>query len=266
VAEHHSLRQPPAAVRRRRVTNVLLVTGGSRGIGAATARLAAERGYAVCVNYRQNRAAADEVVAAITAAGGRALAVGADVASEADVVRLFDTVDRELGPLAVLINNAGILERQTRVEHIDAARLDRIFATNVRGAFLCAREAVRRMSTAHGGEGGAIVNVSSRAAQLGAPGEYVDYAASKAALDALTLGLAREVAGEGIRVNGVRAGIIYTDIHAAGGEPSRVDRIGPTLPMQRGGHAIEVARAILWLASAEASYSTASFIDVAGGR
>jgi NAD(P)-dependent dehydrogenase (short-subunit alcohol dehydrogenase family) len=248
------------------VTNVLLVTGGSRGIGAATARLAAERGYAVGVNYRQNRAAADEVVAAITAAGGRALAIGADVASEADVIRLFDTVDRELGPLGVLINNAGILERQTRVEQIDAARLDRIFATNVRGAFLCAREAVRRMSTAHGGEGGAIVNVSSRAAQLGAPGEYVDYAASKAALDALTLGLAREVAGEGIRVNGVRAGIIYTDIHATGGEPNRVDRIGPTLPMQRGGHAIEVARAILWLASEEASYSTASFIDVAGGR
>ena len=248
------------------MTNVLLVTGGSRGIGAATARLAAERGYAVCVNYRQNRAAADQVVAAITAAGGRALAVGADVASEHDVIRLFDTVDPELGPPGVLINNAGILERQTRVEHLDAARLDRIFATNVRGAFLCAREAVRRMSTAHGGEGGAIVNVSSRAAQLGAPGEYVDYAASKAALDALTIGLAREVAGEGIRVNGVRAGIIYTEIHADGGEPNRVDRIGPTLPMQRGGHAIEVARAILWLASEEASYSTGTFIDVAGGR
>jgi NAD(P)-dependent dehydrogenase (short-subunit alcohol dehydrogenase family) len=248
------------------VTTVLLVTGGSRGIGAATARLAAARGYAVGVNYRQNRAAADQVVTAITAAGGRALAVGADVASDEDVIRLFDTVEGELGPLGVLINNAGILERQTRVEHIDAARLDRIFATNVRGAFLCAREAVRRMSTAHGGKGGAIVNVSSRAAQLGAAGEYVDYAASKAALDALTIGLAREVAGEGIRVNGVRAGIIYTEIHADGGEPNRVDRIGPTLPMQRGGHAIEVARAILWLASEEASYSTGTFIDVAGGR
>jgi len=248
------------------VSGVLLVTGGSRGIGAATARLAAERGYTVCVNYRQNRAAAEEVVAAITAGGGAAIAVGADVASEPDVVRLFETVTAELGPIRVLINNAGILERQTRVEHIDAARLDRIFATNVRGAFVCAREAVRRMSTAHGGAGGAIVNVSSRAAQLGAPGEYVDYAASKAALDALTIGLAREVAGEGIRVNGVRAGIIYTDIHADGGEPGRVDRVGPTLPMQRGGHAIEVARAILWLASDEASYSTGTFIDVAGGR
>ena len=248
------------------LARVILITGGSRGIGAATARLAAERGYTVCVNYRSNNAAADEVVAGIAAAGGTALAVGADVASEPDVVRLFATVDARLGPIAALINNAGILERQTRVEHIDAARLDRIFATNVKGAFLCAREAVRRMSTAHGGAGGAIVNVSSRAAQLGAPGEYVDYAASKAALDALTIGLAREVAGEGIRVNGVRAGIIYTDIHADGGEPNRVDRLGPTLPMRRGGDAIEVARAILWLASDEASYSTGAFIDVAGGR
>jgi len=248
------------------VSHVLLVTGGSRGIGAATARLAAERGYTVGVNYRQNRAAADAVVAAIAAAGGTAFAVRADVASEPDVVRLFETVTAELGPIRALVNNAGILERQTRVEQIDAARLDRVFATNVRGAFLCAREAVLRMSTGHGGAGGAIVNVSSRAAQLGAPGEYVDYAASKAALDALTVGLSREVAGEGIRVNGVRAGIIYTDIHSDGGEPGRVDRIGPTLPMQRGGHAIEVARAILWLASDEASYSTGTFIDVAGGR
>jgi NAD(P)-dependent dehydrogenase (short-subunit alcohol dehydrogenase family) len=248
------------------VPKVVLVTGGSRGIGAATARLAAERGYAVCVNYRKNRAAANEVVAGIVAAGGQALAVGADVATESDVVRLFETVDTDLGPIAALVNNAGILERQTRVEQIDAARLDRIFGTNVRGAFLCAREAVRRMSTAHGGTGGAVVNVSSRAAQLGAPGEYVDYAASKAALDALTIGLAREVASEGIRVNGVRAGIIYTDIHADGGEPARVDRLGPTLPMQRGGEAIEVARAILWLLSDEASYSTGTFIDVSGGR
>ena len=244
----------------------MIVTGGSRGIGAATARLAAERGFAVCVNYRANRAAADAVVAAIAAAGGTAIAVGADVASEPEVVRLFATVDRALGPLGALVNNAGVLERQTRVEHIDAARIDRVFATNVRGAFVCAREAVRRMSTAHGGAGGAIVNVSSRAAELGAPGEYVDYAASKAALDTLTIGLAREVAGEGIRVNGVRAGIIYTDIHADGGEPGRVDRLGPTLPMKRGGDAIEVARAILWLCSEEASYSTGTFIDVAGGR
>jgi NAD(P)-dependent dehydrogenase (short-subunit alcohol dehydrogenase family) len=248
------------------VQKVLIVTGGSRGIGAATARLAAQRGYAVCVNSRRNRAAADALVSEIAASGGTALAVGADVASEPDVVNLFATVDARLGPLAGLVNNAGILEKQTRVEQIDAARIDRVFGTNVRGAFLCAREAVLRLSTRHGGSGGAIVNVSSRAAQLGAPGEYVDYAASKAALDALTIGLAREVAAEGIRVNGVRAGIIYTQIHAAGGEPNRVDRLGPTLPMQRGGEAIEVARAILWLLSEEASYSTASFIDVAGGR
>jgi NAD(P)-dependent dehydrogenase (short-subunit alcohol dehydrogenase family) len=248
------------------VSRVLIVTGGSRGIGAATARLAAERGYAVCVNYRRQRVAAAEVVAAITAGGGTAIAVPADVAVEADVARLFETVDTALGRVSALVNNAGVLERQTRVEQMDAARLDRVFATNVRGAFLCAREAVRRMSTAHGGGGGAIVNVSSRAAQLGAPGEYVDYAASKAALDALTIGLAREVAAEGIRVNAVRAGIIYTDIHADGGEPGRVDRLAPTLPMRRGGEAVEVARAILWLLSDEASYSTGSFIDVAGGR
>jgi NAD(P)-dependent dehydrogenase (short-subunit alcohol dehydrogenase family) len=248
------------------VPNVLIVTGGSRGIGAATAKLAAERGYAVCVNYRKNREAADAVVADIQRAGGVALAVGADVASESEAVRLFATVDAKMGTLAGLVNNAGILETQTRVEHLDAARIDRVFATNVRGAFICAREAVRRLSTNHGGAGGAIVNVSSRAAQLGAPGEYVDYAASKAALDAMTIGLAREVAGEGIRVNGVRAGIIYTDIHADGGEPGRVDRLGPSLPMQRGGDAVEVARAILWLLSDEASYSTGAFIDVAGGR
>jgi NAD(P)-dependent dehydrogenase (short-subunit alcohol dehydrogenase family) len=244
----------------------VIVTGGSRGIGAATARLAAARGYAVCVNYRQNQQAAGEVVKSIAANGGTAIAVSADVALEADVVRLFQTVDAQLGALTALVNNAGILERQTRVEHMDAARIDRVFATNVRGAFLCAREAVTRLSTAHGGGGGAIVNVSSRAAQLGAPGEYVDYAASKAALDTLTIGLAREVAGEGIRVNGVRAGIIYTDIHADGGEPGRVDRLGPTLPMKRGGDAIEVARAILWLLSNDASYSTGTFVDVAGGR
>jgi NAD(P)-dependent dehydrogenase (short-subunit alcohol dehydrogenase family) len=248
------------------VSNILIVTGGSRGIGAATARLAAERGYAVCVNYRSNRAAAEAVVADIEKTGGRAIAVGADVSVEADVLRLFDTTDSRLGRLTALVNNAGILEIQSRVEQIDAARLGRIFATNVTGAFLCAREGVKRMSTGRGGPGGAMVNVSSRAAQLGAPGEYVDYAASKAALDAMTIGLAREVAGEGIRVNGVRAGIIYTEIHASGGEPGRVDRLGPQLPMKRGGEAIEVARAILWLLSDEASYSTGTFIDVAGGR
>jgi NAD(P)-dependent dehydrogenase (short-subunit alcohol dehydrogenase family) len=244
----------------------ILVTGGSRGIGAATALLAAQRGYAVCVNYRSNRAAADAVVADIESAGGKAVAVGADVSLEADVVRLFETVDARLGRLTALVNNAGILETQSRVDRMDAARLGRIFATNVTGAFLCAREAVTRMSTTRGGAGGAIVNVSSRAAQLGAPGEYVDYAASKAAIETLTIGLAREVAGEGIRVNGVRPGIIYSDIHASGGEPGRVDRLGPQLPIKRGGEAVEVARAILWLLSDEASYSTGTFIDVAGGR
>jgi NAD(P)-dependent dehydrogenase (short-subunit alcohol dehydrogenase family) len=250
----------------RPTSRIILITGGARGIGAETARLAAARGYAVCVNYRRNESAARTVVADIETAGGTAIAVQADVALEADVMRLFATMDERLGSLTALVNNAGVLERQARVESIDAARLQRIFSTNVTGAFVCAREAVRRMSTSHGGAGGAIVNVSSRAAQLGSPGEYVDYAASKAALDTLTIGLAREVAAEGIRVNGVRAGIIATEIHADGGEPGRVDRLGPTLPMRRGGEAIEVARAILWLLSDEASYSTASFIDVAGGR
>lgn len=245
---------------------VLVVTGGGRGIGAATVRLAASRGYDVCVNYRANRSAAEGVVAEIRGLGRRGFAIAADVAIEADVVRLFEETDRQLGPLTALVNNAGVLERQGRVEQVDAARLSRIFATNVTGAFICAREAVKRMSTRRGGRGGAIVNVSSRAAVLGAPGEYVDYAASKAALDTLTVGLAKEVAGEGIRVNGVRAGIISTDIHASGGEPGRVDRLGPTLPMGRGGTADEVARAILWLLSDEASYTTGSFVDVSGGR
>jgi NAD(P)-dependent dehydrogenase (short-subunit alcohol dehydrogenase family) len=245
---------------------ILMVTGGSRGIGAATARLAGERGHDVCVNYRANRQEADRVVADIVRGPTRAIAVQADVSRESDVIRLFETCDAQLGTVTGLVNNAGMLERQSRVDQMDAARLGRIFATNVTGAFLCAREAVKRMSTARGGAGGAIVNVSSRAAQLGAPGEYVDYAASKAAVDTLTIGLAREVAGEGIRVNGVRPGIIHSEIHASGGEPGRVDRLGPQLPMRRGGQAIEVARAILWLLSDEASYSTGTFIDVAGGR
>jgi NAD(P)-dependent dehydrogenase (short-subunit alcohol dehydrogenase family) len=245
---------------------VVLITGASRGIGAEAARLAAERGYDVCVNYRANASSADHVVSEVRSRGVKAIAVQADVAVETDVVRLFETVRRDLGRLDALVNNAGIIDKQTRVEHLDAARIARVFATNVTGAFICAREAVRCMSTRHGGRGGAIVNVSSRAAVLGAPGEYVDYAASKAALDTLTIGLAREVAPEGIRVNGVRAGIIETEIHASGGEPGRVTRLGPQQPMGRGGSAIEVARAILWLLSDEASYTTASFIDVAGGR
>jgi NAD(P)-dependent dehydrogenase (short-subunit alcohol dehydrogenase family) len=248
------------------MNRVLLITGGSRGIGAATARLAAGRGYSVCVNYRRNRDAADAVVKDIQAAGARAVAVAADVAVEADVVRLFEACDEALGPPAALVNNVGILEAQMRVDAMDAARLARIFTTNVIGAFVCAREAVRRMSSRYGGAGGAIVNVSSGASRLGSPGEYVDYAASKGAMDTLTIGLAREVAEEGIRVNAVRAGFIYTDIHASGGEPNRVDRVKAAVPMKRGGSPSEVAAAILWLLSEEASYTTGAFIDVAGGK
>ena len=243
----------------------VVITGAGRGIGAATARLAAGRGYAVCVNYLRNAAAAASVVKDIEAAGGRAVAVMADVAIEEHVVRLFDRA-AELGPVTALVNNAGILERQTRLDDMDAGRFTRVFATNITGSFLCAREAVRRMSTRHGGKGGGIVNVSSMAAKLGAPGEYVDYAASKGAIDTLTIGLAREVAEEGIRVNAVRPGVIRTEIHASGGEPGRVDRVKLAVPMKRGGEPEEVARAILWLLSDESSYSTGAFIDVSGGR
>jgi len=245
---------------------VLIVTGASRGIGAATARLAGARGYAVCVNYVRNRDAAEQVVRDIETAGGRAVAVAADVSREADVVRLFQTAAEALGPPCGLVNNAGILETQMRVDQMEAARLERVFQANVVGAFLCAREAVRHMSTKHGGAGGAIVNVSSVAARTGSPGEYVDYAASKAAIDAMTIGLAQEVALEGIRVNAVRPGFIYTDIHASGGEPNRVDRVKAFVPMRRGGMPAEVAAAILWLLSEEASFTTGAFIDVAGGR
>lgn len=248
------------------VRKVALITGGSRGIGAATAWLAAERGYAVCINYVRNEAAAQEVVYEINQAGGEAIAVAADVSSEPDVVRLFEEVDRRLGRVTALVNNAGTLERQARVEEMEAARLSRVFALNVTGCFLCAREAVRRMSLKRGGSGGAIVNVSSMASRHGAPNEYVDYAASKAAVDALTVGLAKEVAAEGIRVNAVRPGIIYTDIHALGGEPNRVERVKSSIPMQRGGQPEEVARAILWLLSEEASFTTGAFLDVSGGR
>lgn len=248
------------------MTNVLLITGASRGIGAATALLAARRGHAVCVNYRDSRAGAESVVQQIRDSGGNALALSANVGVESDVIRMFETVDRELGVLSGLVNNAGILETQMRLEAMDAARLQRVFTTNVIGAFLCAREAVKRMSTTRGGAGGAIVNVSSAAARLGAPGEYVDYAASKGALDTMTIGLAQEVADEGIRVNGVRPGLIYTDIHASGGDPGRVDRLKAAVPVRRGGRAEEVAQAILWLLSNEASYTTGSFIDVSGGR
>lgn len=248
------------------MSQVLIITGGGRGIGAATARLAAQRGYAVCVNYVRNRTAADGVVADIERAGGKAIAVAADVASEPDVIRMFETVDQVLGSLTALVNNAGTVEPQMRVEKMGAERLARVFAVNVIGSFLCAREAVRRMSTRHGGRGGAIVNVSSGAARMGSPNEYVDYAATKGAIDTMTVGLAREVATEGIRVNAVRAGHIYTEFHALGGEPGRVDRVKETVPMKRGGQPQEVANAILWLLSDEASFSTGTFIDATGGR
>ncbi|HEV3019439.1 MAG TPA: SDR family oxidoreductase [Burkholderiaceae bacterium] len=245
---------------------VLIVTGAGRGIGAAVARLAAADGYAVCVNYLSNRAAAANVVAAAAASGATAVAFRADVSHEEEVMRLFEHVDSTLGRVTALVNNAGILEKQCRVEDMDSARIQRVLSTNVLGAFICSREAVRRMSTRHGGRGGAIVNISSRAAQLGSPGEYVDYAASKAALETLTVGLAREVAAEGIRVNSVSPGHIYTDIHARGGEPGRVDRLKDSIPMKRGGTAEEVAGAVLWLLSEQASYTTGATIDVSGGR
>lgn len=245
---------------------ILLVTGAGRGIGAATAKLAARQGYAVCVNYLQNRQAALDVAGGIEREGGRAIAVAADVSVEADVLRLYESIDRELGKVTALVNNAGILERQGRVETMDAARLQRVFATNVIGSFLCAREAVKRMSQANGGSGGSIVNVSSVAARTGSPNEYVDYAASKGAIDSFTRGLAAEVAGEGIRVNAVRPGFIHTGMHASGGEPDRIERVKAFVPMGRGGQAEEVAHAVLWLLSDEASYTTGTRVDVAGGR
>ena len=248
------------------MTNVLLVTGGGRGIGAAVSRLAASRGYAVCVNFRADADAAQQVVQAITAEGGTAIAVAADVSRQAEVERLYRTVDRELGRVTALVNNAGVVAPQGRVDQVDEQRLARLFTTNISSAFLCAKEAVLRMSTAHGGPGGAIVNVSSAAARLGSPGEYVDYAASKGAMDTLTTGLSIEVAREGIRVNAVRPGFIRTTMHADGGEPDRVDRLQHLLPMGRGGEPNEVAEAVVWLLSDAASFVTGSFIDLAGGK
>jgi NAD(P)-dependent dehydrogenase (short-subunit alcohol dehydrogenase family) len=245
------------------MSGVMIVTGGGRGIGAATARLAAARGYAVCVNYRKDRAAAERLAADL---GGKAIAVSADVAEEADVVRLFDTVDRELGAVTALVNNAGIVDLATRVEAITGARLQRMFAVNVVGSFLCAREAVKRMSRARGGKGGTIVNVSSIAAKLGGPGEYVDYAAAKGAIDTFTIGLAKEVGRDGIRVNAVRPGIIRTEIHRSSGDPGRLERIGAAAPLGRPGEAEEVARVIVWLASDDASYMSGALVDVSGGR
>ena len=245
---------------------IALVTGASRGIGRATALELAREGYGVAVNYHHNVDAATEVVNTIIAAGGRAFAVQADISDEAQVLAMFARLDSENEPLTALVNNAGILFTQSTVENLTAERINRVLATNVTGYFLCCREAVKRMSHRHGGKGGAIVNVSSAAARLGAPGEYVDYAASKGAVDTLTTGLSLEVAAQGIRVNGVRPGFIYTEMHADGGEPGRVDRVKSALPMQRGGQPEEVAQAIVWLLSEKASYVTGSFIEMAGGK
>jgi NAD(P)-dependent dehydrogenase (short-subunit alcohol dehydrogenase family) len=240
---------------------VLLVTGGGRGIGAATARLAAERGYAVCVNSLRDATAAEKLAKEI---GG--IAVAADVSSEPDVVRLFETMDAKLGRISALVNNAGVVDKGSRVEAITTARLQRMFGINVYGSFLCAREAIKRMSKRHGGAGGAIVNVSSVASRIGGPGEYVDYAAAKGAIDTFTIGLAKEVGREGIRVNAVRPGVINTEIHASSGDPSRLGRIGNTAPLGRYGEPEEIARTVLWLLSDEASYTTGALLDVSGGR
>ncbi|MDI1274388.1 SDR family oxidoreductase [Polaromonas sp.] len=248
------------------MSNIVLITGGSRGIGAATALLAARAGYAVAVNYSANSLAADEVVRQIRQGGGTAITVQADVAEESQVLAMFEKVDAKLGRLTALVNNAGVVDRTERVDGMSVARLKRMFDINVIGTMVCAREAVKRMSTRYGGAGGAIVNVSSAAARLGAPGQYVDYAASKGAVDTFTIGLAKEVATEGIRVNAVRPGIIETEIHASGGLPNRARDLAPQVPMQRAGTADEVAKAIVWLMSEESSYTTGALLDVAGGR
>jgi NAD(P)-dependent dehydrogenase (short-subunit alcohol dehydrogenase family) len=247
-------------------SQVMVVTGGGRGIGAATARLAAQAGYAVCVNYQSDRASAERLVDELKGMKAKAIAVRGDVAVEADILNLFRQADSALGRITALVNNAGIVDKGMRVELMGAARLARMFAVNVTGTILCAREAVKRMSTRHGGSGGAIVNVSSIAAKLGAPGEYVDYAASKGAVDTFTIGLAKEVGAEGIRVNAVRPGIIRTEIHASSGDPGRLERVGALAPLGRPGEAGEVARTILWLLSDEASYLTGALVDVSGGR
>ncbi|MGI9281351.1 MAG: SDR family oxidoreductase [Endozoicomonas sp.] len=244
---------------------IAVITGAGRGIGAAAARLFAQQGYAVCINYRANTEAAESLAREIQLADGHCITVQADVSTEAGVSKLFSTVDQELGTLDVLVNNAGILQQQSRLDAMTAERINQLLTTNVTSYFLCSREAVKRMSTLHGGNGGSIVNVSSAASRTGSPNEYIDYAATKGAIDTLTKGLSLEVAAENIRVNGVRPGCIYTDMHADGGEPGRVDRLADVLPMKRGGHPEEVAEAIYWLASEKASFSTGNFLDLAGG-
>ncbi|MDO8374559.1 MAG: SDR family oxidoreductase [Polaromonas sp.] len=248
------------------MSNIVLITGGSRGIGAATALLAARAGYAVAVNYAANSLAADEVVRRIRQDGGTAIAVQADVAEESQVLAMFEKVDAKLGRLTALVNNAGVVDQTSRVDGMSVARLKRMFDINVIGTMVCAREAVKRMSTRYGGAGGAIVNVSSAAARLGSPGQYVDYAAAKGAVDVFTIGLAKEVAAEGIRVNAVRPGIITTDIHASGGLPDRARDLAPQVPMQRAGSADEVAQSIVWLLGEASSYTTGALLDIAGGR
>ena len=248
------------------MADAMLVTGGSRGIGRAVALLAAERGYDVAINYHANATAAEEVASLVRAKGRKAAVIKADAGNDADVVRLFKEVDRQLGRLSVLVNNAGIVDKSMRVEAMTVERLNRMFTTNTISAFLCAREAIKRMAKKNGGQGGSIVNVSSIAARVGGPGEFVDYAASKGALDSMTIGLAKEVGPDGIRVNAVRPGIIETDIHAATGDPGRVARISPQVPLQRAGTAQETADVILWLASEQASYVTGALVDVSGGR
>lgn len=246
--------------------NVIIITGAGRGIGAATALAAARAGYRICINYLADDASAHRVLEQVRALGAEAITVRADVSVEDEIIQLFQRVDKELGRVTALVNNAGTIGHQSRVEEMSEFRLLKLMKTNVVGPILCARHALQRMSTRHGGPGGAIVNVSSVAARLGSPNEYVDYAASKGALDTFTLGLAKEVAGEGVRVNGVRPGYIFTDFHALSGDAERVRKLEPGIPMGRGGQAAEVAEAILWLLSDKASYTTGSFIDLGGGR